>query len=167
MGRWIFLLALGGAGALLIRGFLLEGIVVASGSMEPTLYVGRHIFVNKMAYRFSPPRRGDIVVFASPVENKDLVKRVIAVAGDHVRVERKRVVLNGRLLEEPYVKHTRSGEMLQGDNLDVGVIPPGQVFVLGDNRDQSGDSRDWKDARTGEHIFFIPVERIKGKLMGE
>ena len=63
-------------------------------------------------------------------------------------------MLNGRQLSEPYVKHDRPDEMLVGDNLDVGAVPPGRVFLLGDNRDESGDSRDWINPATGSHIFL-------------
>ena len=167
MGRLIFLLFLGAMGALLIRTFAFEGIVIATGSMEPALPVGTDIFVNKVVYRVRKPRRGEIVVFPSPVEKKDLVKRVIAVEGDEVRIRDKAVILNGKTLEEPYVIHTRKDELLKGDNLDVGLVPRDRVFVMGDNRDESGDSRDWLDAKTGEHIFFVPIDRLKGKLVGE
>jgi len=98
---------------------VLEGIYIASASMEPTLSVGRHFFVNKLVYRFRPPRRGEMVVFSSPVEKKELVKRVIGVAGDDIRIEAKQVILNGSILVEPYVQHTRADEELVGDDLDV------------------------------------------------
>jgi signal peptidase I len=165
MKRLFFLVALGALGALLVRRYVVEGIVIASASMEPRLPVGRDIFVNKMAYKFKPPQRGDVVVFPSPTENKDLVKRVIAVAGDEVHLENKKVILNDRPLDEPYVRHTRPDEILKGDNLRVGRVPPGHVFLLGDNRDESGDSRDWVDRETGKPIFFVSVDKLKGKLI--
>jgi signal peptidase I len=166
MKRWLFLLSLGALGAFILRTALLEGIYIATASMEPTLPVGTHVFVNKAVFKVRSPRRGEIVVFPSPVEKKDLVKRVIAVAGDEVKLEKKKVILNGVALDEPYVRYTRPDEMLVGDNLDVGRVPPGSVFLLGDNRDQSGDSRDWKDPQTGEHIFFLRIDELKGKLLG-
>src|SRR5262245_22262501 len=128
MGRWLFLFLLGALGALIIRAAVFEGIVVATGSMEPTMPVGRHAFVNKMVYNFRKPRRGEIVVFPSPVEKKDLVKRVIAVEGDEVRFDHKQVILNGTPLDEPYVIHTRADERLVDDNLEVGKAPRGKVF---------------------------------------
>jgi signal peptidase I len=165
MWRLLWLTFLGALGALLLRAFVFEGVYIASASMEPALPVGRHLFVNKLAYRTGSPQRGDIVVFPSPVDDeKDLVKRVIAVAGDDVLIREKKVYLNGAALEEPYAVHDRP-EMLVGDNLDVGVVPPGRVFVMGDNRDHSGDSRDWKDAKTGAPIRFIRIGDIKGKLI--
>jgi signal peptidase I len=165
MRRLLFLALLGAAGAYIVRRHVIEGIVIATASMEPTLGVGDHILVNKLAYRFNPPQRGDIVVFPSPVENKELVKRVVAVEGDRVEIRRKQVILNGQPLAEPYVQHTRPNDLLKGDNLDAGVVPTGRVFVLGDNRDQSGDSRDWRHPQTGEPILFIAVHDLKGKLM--
>ena len=164
MRRILFLAFLGVAAALLLRVYVVEGIYIASASMEPTLSVGRHLFVNKLVYRFRPPRRGEMVVFSSPVEKKELVKRVIGVAGDDIRIEAKQVILNGSILVEPYGQHTRADEELVGDDLDVGRVPPGHVFLLGDNRDESGDSRDWLDAQ-GEDLFFIPLSLLKGKLV--
>lgn len=164
MGRGFFLLILSALGALFVRGCVMEGIVVVTASMEPALSVGRHVFVNKMVYKVRSPRRGEIVVFPSPVEKKELVKRIIALEGDEVRIEKKQVILNGKPLQEPYVIHTRSHEMLKGDNLEVGFVPQGRVFLLGDNRDWSGDSRDWVDAK-GDPIYFVPVDRLRGKLV--
>jgi signal peptidase I len=159
------LVALGVLLALLCRAFVTEAIVIATGSMEPTLPVGRRMFVNKLAYRFGSPQRGDIVVFPSPVEaKKDLVKRVIAVEGDEVKIVEKKVVLNGTPLDEPYAVHDRKDERLTDDNLDVGKVPAGHVFVLGDNRDHSGDSRDWVEPGTEHHIYFVEVSKIKGKV---
>jgi signal peptidase I len=166
MGRWVFLITLGALGAWVLRACLFEGIVIASGSMEPTLPIGHHAFVNKMAYRAGAPKRGDIVVFPSPVAaEKDMVKRVIAVEGDVIQLKNKEVLLNGQTLREPYVKHTRPEDVLSGDNMEERVVPRGHVFVLGDNRDESGDSRDWVDAE-GKHIYFIPVDKLKGRLIG-
>lgn len=162
----MFLASLGIAGALFVRAFLIEVVVIPTGSMEPTIPVGTRLYVNKAVYRLAKPKRGEIVVFPSPVEKKDLVKRLIALEGDEVKIEHKKVVLNGQPLDEPYVEHRRADEILVGDDLDVGRVPPGKVFVLGDNRDQSGDSRDWKDPATGAHLFFVPVEKLKGRLIG-
>ncbi len=165
MSRWLFLASLGILGALVVRAFLIEVVVIPTGSMEPTIRIGTRLYVNKAIYHFQKPRRGEIVVFPSPVEKKDLVKRVIALEGDDVKIDSKKVVLNGQALDEPYVVHKRADEVLVGDNLEVGRVPPGKVFVLGDNRDQSGDSRDWKDS-SGAHLFFVPVKNLKGRLIG-
>lgn len=151
---------------LINRSFGIEGIYIDSGSMEPTLPVKASYFLEKITYRFVSPKRGDIVVFPSPIKKgKDLVKRVIAIGGDTIELRNKAVVLNGVVLSEPYVKHTRSTELLEGDNIAPMVVPKGMFFVMGDNRDESGDSRDWTDAVTGEHTYFVPLSQIKGKLI--
>lgn len=167
MARFLFLVALAFIGAFLLRAFAFERIVVASGSMEPTLPVGTKVMVNKLVYKIRSPQRGDIVTFPSPVANKDLVKRIIAVAGDQVRIVRKEIILNGQPLVEPYVQHTRPNELLKGDDVDLGAVPPGFVVLMGDNRDESGDSRDWVGRVTGVPVPFVPVKSIEGKLMVE
>lgn len=167
MKRFLFLLTLGVAGAWFVRTYCYESILIASPSMEPRIKMGRHVLVNKWIYRFGPPKRGDVVLFPSPLQSdKGLVKRVIGVAGDEIRLVNKAVYLNGMILDEIYVQHTRAGELLRGDNLNVGKVPEGNVFVMGDNRDESNDSRDWIDPATGEHIFFVPIKNIQGKLTG-
>lgn len=167
MYRILFLVGLAFLGAFLIRTFAFERIVIASGSMEPTLPVGTQIMVNKLVYKFRSPERGDIVTFPSPVAKKDLVKRVIAVAGEDVRIVRKDVLINGKVLVEPYVKHTRPNELLVGDDVTMGRVPPGFLVLMGDNRDESGDSRDWVGAVTGVPVPFVPEKAIDGKLMVE
>ena len=133
--------------------------------MEPTLYVGRRLIVDKLTYRFREPRRGEIILFPSPIEEgKGLVKRVIAVGGDRIALLKKRVYLNDVLLEEPYVQYTREGELLQGDTLEPIELPEGALFVLGDNRDESGDSRDWRDS-SGERLLFIESSQVRGRIL--
>ena len=164
--RLLFLFFIAAFITVFFRTFVLEGIYVASASMEPTLPVGTNYFLEKVTLKFTKPKRGDIVVFPSPVEpGKDLIKRVIGTGGDTIEIRRKEVFLNGAKLEEDYVKHTRSTEMLVGDNLGPLEVPENMIFVMGDNRDESGDSRDWKDKGNEEHIYYIPVEKIKGKII--
>lgn len=164
--RLLFLLILGLSGGWIVRSYVVEAVAVASGSMEPTLFVGTHYWVNRLAYRFHGPRRGDIVVFASPLDNKTgLIKRVIGLPGDEVEIRDKRVFLNGARLEEPYAVYKRAAERLEGDNLGPLKIPDGAVFVLGDNRDESSDSSVWKQAGTGQPVHFLPLKNIKGKLI--
>jgi signal peptidase I len=166
MKRWIFLITLGLAGGLLFRQVGFEGIYVATPSMEPTLPVGTHYFADKFTFFFRSPRRGEIVVFASPVEEgKDLIKRTIGLPGETIRIKDKTVYINGRSLSEPYVKYKRKTEILVGDNIAEIKIPDDSFFVLGDNRDESGDSATWKDPKSGEPIYFIPQGRIKGRLL--
>ena len=165
MMRVIYLVMLGVLGALLLRGFGFERIVVVTGSMEPTLPVGKVLYVNKFIYHFKSPARGDIVMLPSPKEKKDLIKRVIAVGGDDLRIEMKNVILNGTPLDEPYVMHSRPNEVLDGDNMKMGRVPADHVVVMGDNRDWSGDSRDWKIEGTDIPVPFVPVVNIRGKVM--
>lgn len=164
MKRFLFLLVLGLGGAAVVRSFFVENIVIASASMEPTLPVGRTYWVNKAVYRLRAPRRDEMVVFTVPGGKKEMVKRVVAVGGDAVRFKDKELYLNGVRQLEPHVRYARAGEVLVGDNLDLGVVPPGHLVVLGDNRDESGDSRDWKNER-GERTPFLPVAAVKGRLI--
>jgi signal peptidase I len=164
--RWLFLICVAVSIALSLRIWVCEAIVVASGSMEPTLLVGAHLFVDKVTLRLRPPRRGDIVVFHSPTgEDIDLAKRVVGLPGESVELRRKKVFIGGRELDEPYAVHDRASERLEGDDLGPLAVPPGQVFLLGDNRDESDDATVWKDAG-GKPIHFIPSAELKGVVRG-
>jgi signal peptidase I len=144
--------------ALLVRSSVVEAFWVPSGSMLPTIQIGDHLFVNKLAYgmhlpfvsreiaQWRPLHRGDIVVFRSPVDQQvDLIKRVIAVAGDTVEIRNKRLLINGEAVPDPYANFTdpRVHEATPRDNFGPVTVPPGKFFVMGDNRDQSYDSRYW------------------------
>ncbi len=162
MKRLFFLVALGVAGAYLFRMFCFEGIYVASESMEPTLPKDRHVMVNKMAFLFDSPHFGDIIMFDSPMNPaKGLIKRVIGVGGDTLEIRAKKVYRNGSLLDEPYTQFLKADTLLAGDDIKPFEVPKGTVFVMGDNRDVSGDSRDWRSP-SGEPIPFLPVSKIKG-----
>jgi signal peptidase I len=164
--RLLFLLFLGVVCTLLLRTFVIEGIYVASASMEPTLPVGTNLFLEKVTLQLGSPKRGDVVVFPSPVKDRhDLIKRVIALPGEQVQIKDKLVYIDQRPLAELYVQHTRSAETLEDDNLGPLTVPRGSLFVMGDNRDVSGDSRDWKDPLTGEHVYFVPVSSVKGTIV--
>jgi len=164
--RFLFLLVLGVAGALITRTYLFEAVSVLSDSMAPTLFVGTHYLVNKLVYRVRPPRRGEIIVFRDPTDERiGTIKRVIAVPGDQVEMKDKKVILNGAPLNEPYTQYLRQSEKLQGDTMPVLNVPEGHVFVMGDNRDFSKDSTTWKHPETGEPIHFLPFSNIKGKLI--
>jgi signal peptidase I len=144
--------------ALLVRSSVVEAFWVPSGSMLPTIQIGDHIFVNKLAYgmhlpfvdrevtQWSPLHRGDVVVFTSPVDrNIDLIKRVIAVAGDTVEIRNKRLYINGAEVPDPHANFTdtRNRDAAPRDHFGPVDVPPGKFFVMGDNRDQSYDSRYW------------------------
>ena len=117
-------------------------------SMNPTLQNGEYILVNRLAYKTGPPARGDIIVFRLPSdETQDLIKRVIGLPGDTIHISDGVVTINGSRLEEPYIAQ---------DPLYVGdwVVPPGNLFVLGDNRNDSRDSHQWG---------LLPLENVIGK----
>src|SRR5581483_3629811 len=100
-----------------------EGIYIASSSMEPTLPVGAHYFVDKVSPVFRGPRRLEIVVFESPDGKKGLVKRVIGLPGETLEIRNKRVSINGKPLDEPYAVFKRKDEILMGDNIAPLSIP--------------------------------------------
>ena len=157
--------------ALFIRAFVVQAFKIPSGSMKDTLLIGDHILVNKFVYgiklpllekeliHFSDPKRGDIVVFRYPVDpSKDFIKRVIGLPGDTVRIQDKKVYVNDKLLVEPYVIHSDSkilpASVSPRDNMESILVPPHSLFVMGDNRDESYDSRFWK---------FVDMNELKGE----
>jgi len=136
--------------ALVVRTYGVQVFRVDGESMLPTLVHGDRLLVNKLVYRFRPPAPGEVVVIADPANpGRHIVKRVIAVAGDEVTVRGDAVWVNGRRLAEPYVNPGSPG------TYDVGplTIPPGYVWVMGDNRGASLDSR---------LLGPIPVARVEG-----
>jgi len=127
----------------LVRPFIVEAFYIPSESMMPTLEVGDRVFVNKFIYRFAEPERGDIVVFESiEGSEQDLIKRVVAVPGDTVAVQNGVLFVNGQPQEEPYVNEA----FPDGSFFGPTTVPEDSVFVMGDNRGNSRDSR-----------FFGPV----------
>ncbi|HEC22499.1 MAG TPA: signal peptidase I [Chloroflexi bacterium] len=122
----------------LIINFATARYVVEGISMEPTLHTGQYLIVNRLAYRFGTPQRGDVIVFDFPGNtNDDYVKRIIGLPGETVTIENGHVYIDGVELDEPY---TSSGTPnYQG----TWYVPPGSYFVMGDNRPHSSDSRSW------------------------
>lgn len=159
--RLLKLVAIALAVVLPMRSLVGEPVYVASPSMEPTLKTGTMMILDKLTLRFRAPRRGDILSFRSPVDEHDLLKRVIAVPGETVEMRQKVVYINGKLLDEPYVVHSRAGERLEGDDMGPLVVPEKGYFVLGDNRDVSNDSSVWKDGE-GNPLRFLRLKLIQG-----
>lgn len=167
---------------------LVQAFVVPTGSMESTLLIGDHLFVDKMAYAppgpisgkllpYSEVKRGDIIVFRYPPDiRQNYVKRVVGIPGDRLKIVNKELWLNGKKLDEPYVQHIRpyvdpyadnfpsepnlfvdpAARAMLAEHVRDGevVIPPGHYFAMGDNRDNSADSRYWG---------FVPRANIVGK----
>jgi signal peptidase I len=127
-----------------------QRIRVESISMQPTLYPGDYVIVNKLAYRFSnSPRRGDVIVFRYPPNPEQIpyIKRIIGLPGDQIHIADGKIYINGELMLEPYLKVTtnRGGDW---------IVPAGQLFVMGDNRNNSSDSRSWG---------YVPYANIIGR----
>ena len=131
-----------------VRFLVAEPFRVASTSMEPTLSAGDSVLVDKRAYGDDGPRRGDLVVFRAPADDDVTLKRVVGVGGDRVAIEDGLLVVNGRRPAEPYTDPEAIDSVFFGPVR----VPPGTVFVLGDNRFDSDDSRDYGPVAVGEVI---------------
>ena len=167
--------------ALLIRTFIVQAFKIPSGSMEKTLLIGDHILVSKFSYGIhipneipfinvklfddivlfsSVPERGDIIVFKFPKdETRDFIKRVIALPGDLLEVRRQKVFINNKPYEDARARHTESpsdSPLVPRDDFGPILIPEGHVFVMGDNRENSQDSRYWG---------YLDVNKIRGKAL--
>jgi len=130
---------------------------IPAKSMEPTLIVGDHFYVDKAAYNKNNPKRGDIIVFEFPEDKaKDFIKRVVAIPDDNVEIINKNLVVNGEVQKEGYVQYVDSESLKQRDNMSKIIVPANKYFVMGDNRDRSYDSRFWGS---------IEKEKIKGKAL--
>lgn len=165
MKRVLIIATLAVGASFAIRAWVVERIVIATGSMEPTLPTGARYFVDKLSYRFRGPRRGEVVVLRSPVDaDREVVKRVVAGPGDRLEIRDKVVLVNEQPLIEPYVKHVRATERLVDDNFGPLTVPPDEYFVLGDNRDVSRDSRDW--AVVSSTSAFVPRADLRARVLG-
>jgi signal peptidase I len=148
--------------AVILRVFIIQAYRVESGSMEEALQEGDFLFVNKFIYHFRDPAPGDIIVFEYPLNpSKDFIKRVIATEGQTVEVVNKKLYINGQEAVDPLgAKHIDvrylPPELSSRDFFGPKQVPPGQLFVLGDNRDDSRDSRFWG---------FVDKTAVKGKAV--
>jgi signal peptidase I len=161
--------------ALFVRTWVFQAFKIPTGSMEPNLLIGDHLIVNKMI--FAPTlsgverailphrdiRRGEVIVFKFPKDpTRDFIKRVIGLPGDKIELRRKKVYVNGEAIEDPFAHLTLplSPEGTKSEDLreEYGpvTVPSGQLFVMGDNRDNSEDSRYWG---------FLPETFVKGKAL--
>ncbi len=144
----------------LLRTYVVQAFKISSGAMKPTLFVGDHILVNKRPTTSDKFERGDIIVFAYPPDPyKDFLKRVIGLPGDLIEIKDKEIYVNKNLFNEDYVIHTDKNIIPAGvrprDNLGPLRVPHDSLFVLGDNRDASFDSRFWG---------FVDLGKVKGKV---
>jgi len=167
--------------ALFIRTFIIQAFKIPSGSMQNTLLIGDHILVSKFAYGVhipnvipflniklfddivlfqKTPKREDIIVFKYPKnENRDFIKRVIGIPGDLLEVRQQKVFINGKLINEKYARHTDISQKIRlvpRDDFGPIVVPPGHLFMMGDNRENSQDSR---------FGGFLEINKIKGKAL--
>ena len=166
--------------ALFIRTFVVQAFKIPTGSMENNLLIGDHLLVNKFVFAptlsaaegavlpIDPIRRGDIIVFKYPEEpERDFIKRVIGLPGDTIELRNKKVFINGKALDEPYVHFlfpVEEGSGSEGGLADFDVrrnygpvsVPADHYFMMGDNRDNSQDSRYWG---------FMPRSYVKGKAL--
>lgn len=148
----------------LIRWLLFKPFIVQGPSMQPNFVTGQKLIVNEILYDIRKPERGEVVVFHVPSEGRDFIKRVIAVAGDTVKVEGDKVLVNGNPVNETYIQEAidqaHADDTLYNNtnfpNVYVpdGKVPEGHVFVMGDNRSNSTDSR---------MIGYVPLEDIVGR----
>ena len=150
---WLISIVVAVVLAFLIRQFVVELYIVDGPSMRPTLQSQQRLVVNKFIYRFREPEKGEILVFQYPRDpSRDFIKRVIAVPGDTVEIKDGRVLVNDQVLSEDYILEKTRGDYPKS------TVPQGTVFVMGDNRNNSEDSR-FAD------VGFVPDALIKGKAV--
>ncbi len=159
--------------ALFIRTFVIQAFKIPSGSMIPTLLVGDHILVNKFIYGIkfpfvnktvipiTTPQRDDVIVFIYPQDkSKDFIKRVIGLPGEILKMVDRKIYIDGKLYNDEYgiykASHGQRSPVSAKTNYGPEKIPEGHLFVMGDNRDNSHDSRYWG---------FVPIESVRGKAL--
>lgn len=159
--------------ALFIRAFVVQAFEIPSSSMEPTLLIGDYLLVNKFIYgiripytdtkffQFKKPQRGDVIVFIFPLDpSKDFIKRVIGTEGEKVEIIHNKIYINDRVIADPWGHFVTNdfprGYLQRMENFGPVVVPKDSLFVLGDNRDNSEDSRFWG---------FLNVNAVLGKAL--
>ena len=155
--------------------FVVQGYCIPSGSMEDTLLIGDRVLVDRISWRFTEPERREIVVFHPPFAGPVLIKRIIGMPGDTISLEGGDVYVNGEKLDEPYVRVV-DGQKVPTEPFDNGLpwalqrpykVPAGNYFVMGDNRIDSGDSREFGPVPRGQLVGsafarYWPPSRIGG-----
>ena len=142
--------------ALILRATAIQAFTIPSGSMEDTLLIGDFLIGEKITYHFRPPHRGEVIIFEHPkVKGRDLIKRCVALPGDIVEVREKVLYVNGKRVPlPPKGKHIDPRFIDRRDNFGPYKVPPNCVFAMGDNRDNSEDSRFWGP---------VPFDKIKAR----
>ncbi len=171
--EYVVLAVVAVAVALLIQAFLVKPYRIPSASMEDTLLIGDRVLVDRISWRFSQPERGDIVVFHPPFDGPVLIKRIIGLPGDEIALSDGYVSINGKRLDEPYVRRI-DGLQEPSEPFSNGLpwslqepykVPADSYFVMGDNRTDSGDSREFGPVKREQfvgHAFakYWPPGRI-------
>ena len=150
---WVVSIVIAVVLAMIIRTFVVELYLVDGPSMRPTLQHAQRLVVNKFIYHFRAPEKGEVLILRYPKDpSRDFIKRVIAVPGDTIEIKDGNVFVNGELQNEDYILSKCRGDYPKS------TIPEGHIFVMGDNRNNSEDSR-FPD------VGFVPFDLIKGKAM--
>jgi signal peptidase I len=170
--------------AAMLNGTVIQAFKIPSESMKPTLLIGDHLLASKLSYGirlpflsesiypFAIPHRGDVIIFTrvdDPSTSEDessinLIKRVIGLPGDRIELRGTKMYINNELLDEPYAKYIEGG--IREGNFGPETVPENHVFVMGDNRDHSKDSRFWNPSHSSDpYINYVDVKRIKGRAL--
>lgn len=163
--EWLKALAIAALLVLVIRTFLFSPFIVDGPSMKPNFQSGERVIVNKIIYDIREPKRGEVVVFHVPQENRDFIKRVIGVPGDKVKLEGDRLYINGELVEEPYLKEAieqakaenreyNTAENFPNAYVQSDIVPDHMILAFGDNRSNSKDSR---------MIGYVSMDELVGR----
>ena len=158
--NWFETLLIALAIVLILRATVIQAFNIPSGSMEDTLLIGDFLLGEKITFRFRSPRRGEIVIFEHPkIPGRDLIKRCVAIEGDTVLVVNKQLFINGKKASDPPESKHQDPRIIPAryaprDNFGPYIIPKEHIFLMGDNRDNSEDSRFWK---------ALPLKNVKAR----